>query len=124
MLSHVYGRLAGLCIAVAVVASTATFGTGCSSGSDDVEAKAQEIQRLIPVGMDIDKAIELLRDEGYRVGDKHHPTKAEDYYLALVPLRDHIPTSDTVRYTLGIEGSSKTYVVIKANVDGEITSVE
>lgn len=124
MLLEVHRWLARHCVALAVIGTTSIIAAGCSNGSQEVEAKSREIRQLRSAGMDIDEAIELLRAEGYRVGDKHHPTEAKDYYVALVPLRDHIPASDTVRYTVGMDGSSKAYVVIKSNKDGEIISVE
>ena len=75
--------------------------------------------------MDIDDAAEKLRADGFVVGEKHMPT-GDDYYLVLVPVRTEHTFWETFCYTTGVEYDSgvKMYVVIRANSDGVITSIE
>jgi len=93
----------------------------------DVDAKVEHIHQLVSVGMDIDEAAETLREQGFTVGDKYKPTKRGDYYVVNVRLRKGYSVSDTIRYTVGSPGDrapKKKYLVIEADTEGVITSIE
>lgn len=82
------------------------------------------IKEIVQVGMDADEAIAALRNEGFAVGAKIKPTKKADYYQVNVVLRDSIPASETAKYILDVSSKTRSYLVIKASLDGRITSVE
>lgn len=93
------------------------------------EAREKNVKSLIHVGMDVDKAINILKEKGFRVGEKHMPTKKEDYYLVLIPLFDKdykIPLRSTFAEVTGTESkiNDKIYVFIEANLDNMITLIE
>lgn len=100
----------------------------CLVGCDEQDAAAiaadKRIKSLVKVGSDIDAAIVMLRKEKYVVGEKYKPTKKGDYYQVNVVLRDKIPVSETAKYVLDVPSKKRSYVVIKASLDGEIISIE
>ena len=96
----------------------------CSGEDGSTQAKVDDINQRISVGMDVDVAVEALRDAGYHVGDKYHPTAAKDYYLVNVVVNSERSAADTARYTAGMKTRGKTYVVIEAGNDGRIVSIE
>ncbi len=90
----------------------------------EVTARRQRIRELVPIGMDIDEAIELLRSEGFSVGDKYHPTKLHDVYWADIKIRkEPIPFLETLKLGMGKGKVRKRYVAIEANPDGVITTI-
>ena len=91
-----------------------------------VSKKVEKIKEHVSVGMDIDEAVRALKAQGVRVGEKYQPSIDKDYWQVEVPVLDKIPLSDTVRYVTGLppDNTLKAYVVIIANNDGVITSVE
>lgn len=97
---------------------------GCDDQDTAAVAASKHIQSLVKVGSDIDAAIVALREEKFVVGDKYKPTKKGDYYQVNVVLRDNIPASETAKYVLDVPSKKRSYVVIKASLDGEIISIE
>ncbi|MCP4113090.1 MAG: LytR C-terminal domain-containing protein [Desulfobacteraceae bacterium] len=101
--------------------------TGCSNRDKiNADGKFNFLKSLVHVGMDIDKASDILKAQGFKVGAKHTPTKDKDYYVVIVPLREKIPVSATIGETLGIGAYSdnRVYAVLKANLDNKIISIE
>jgi len=97
---------------------------GCSQRKAKVNAEVARIHQLISIGMDIDDAVEKLRTARIIVGDKDNPTG--DYYEVVVAVRTEHTFLEEFCYTVGIEYDSglKMYVVIRANLEGVITSME
>ncbi len=112
-------------MSLAILGVVVLYVAAGRSRKDAVDAKVMRIHQLISVGMDIDSAAEKLRADGFTVGEKHRPTD-DDYYLVVVPVRTERTFLETFCYTTGIEYDSgvKMYVVIRADSDGVITSVE
>jgi hypothetical protein len=99
--------------------------SGCDGESNKVKKRVARVHELVDVGMKIDVAIDVLRDEGFDVGDKYQPAKGANYYIVVVGVRESTPPDETLRYTLGVEPSDRKYsVILKADQDGTITSVE
>lgn len=88
------------------------------------EAREQRIRELVPIGMDIDEAIELLRSEGFSVGDKYFPTLNKDYYLADITIRFKFTFLDKINITRHKGKVNKKWVSLKAGLDGVITSIK
>jgi hypothetical protein len=97
---------------------------GCNKEEKAVAASAARLKDLVRVGMDVDAAIVAIREEGFTVGKKIKPTKKADYYQVNVVLRDRIPASETAKYVLDVPSKKRSYVVIKALLDGKIISIE
>ena len=96
---------------------------GCERDNQARE-REQRIRELVTIGAQVDEAIRILKDEGFRVGDKYHPTKARDYWQVEVPIREGFSATDSVRYTVGMGGGRKKFVVIRADTEGNVTSVD
>ncbi|MFA7173751.1 MAG: hypothetical protein WC340_10110 [Kiritimatiellia bacterium] len=103
--------------------STVCF-VGCSENKVSVDRATTRIKEIVCVGMDVDTAIVDLRKKGFRVGDKIKPTKKADYYQVNVVLRNKIPASESAKYVIGVPSRMRSYVVIKASLDGKIISVD
>jgi hypothetical protein len=100
---------------------------GCLSDNDksvEVKDKVEIIKSLVDVGMDIDEASKILRENGFKVGEKYMPTKNKDYYQVNIPVIDKIPVSSTIAESAGIETNTRGYVVLKADLDGKITAIK
>jgi len=97
---------------------------GCGEDKEAVDITATRIKQMVCVGMDVDNVIVDLRNEGFRVGEKIKPTKKADYYQVNVVLCDKIPASESAKYVIGMSSKKRSYVVIKASLDGKIVSVE
>jgi len=97
---------------------------GCDEQDAAAVAASKRIQSLVKVGSDIDAAIVALRKEKFDVGNKYKPTKKGDYYQVNVVLRNNIPVSETAKYVLDVPSKKRSYVVIKASLDGVIFSIE
>ncbi len=89
----------------------------------EATARRQRIRELVPIGMDIDEAIVLLRSEGFAVGDKYFPTKSQSYYLADIRIRFKRNLLDVWKLGMGKGKVKKRYVALHANWDGVITDI-
>ena len=90
----------------------------------EVTARRQRIRELVPIGMNIDEAIEILRANGISVTDKYDPTKSQSYYLADIKIRkEPITFLETLKLGMGKGKVRKRYVALKANWDGVITAI-
>ena len=91
----------------------------------DREAKAleQRIRELVPIGMDIDEAIEILRADGVGVTDKYDPSETQEVYWADIMIRYKISFLDSVKTTVNIGKTNKYIICIEANWDGVITDI-
>ncbi len=96
---------------------------GCDPEGKEADARRQRIRELVPIGMDIDEAIELLRAEGFSVGDKYFPTNDKDYLMADIVIRMKENRFDTFKRVIGKGRVKKRYVAIKATPEGVITSI-
>ncbi len=85
--------------------------------------REKRIRELVPIGMDIDKAIELLRSEGFSVGDKHFATVDKDYYWANIQIRFLFSLRDIVNMTRHKGKVNKRWVVLEAGLDGKIRKI-
>ena len=88
--------------------------------------KIYRINQLINVGMDIDEAINKLRDDRFPVSDKCQFIENNDYWTTQVAISE-ISTWDTIRYVLDIpnsHNSHKVYVNISADRDRKITLID
>ncbi len=99
------------------------FG-GCDGTRNEVNDRAAAIRQHISIGMHIDAAIETLKNHGYRVDNKYHPTKYSGDWQVNVPLRDHLTKVDSARYIAGAPEGVKAYLVIRADENGVITAIE
>ncbi len=99
--------------------------TGCDARNSQAERKAKEVREIAVVGMDIDKAIQLLREAGFSVFEKYQPSEAEDDWVAHIRVRETIPLSSTVRETLGVGGGQgSVWVTLQADGTGKIVSIK
>ncbi len=91
----------------------------------DREAKAMEqrIRELVPIGMNIDEAIEILRANEIAVTDKYDPIKENDRWYADIKIRYKITPLDTLKTTIHKGEINKYIVSIEATPDGEITKI-
>ncbi len=98
---------------------------GCGNKAD-LEAKAMEqrIRELVPIGMNMDEAIEILRADGISITDKYYGSIARNYWLADIIVRKKFTFLDSVKMTIHKGKINKMIVSIEANSDGEITSIE
>lgn len=96
---------------------------GCDLEKNAVDKAAIHIKQVVRPGMTLDVATNLLRSEGFNVGDKYKPTDA-DYYQVNIALRKEIPTADLIKYTVGATSSTRFFVVIHSDNAGKIISVE
>jgi hypothetical protein len=85
--------------------------------------KKHEIQRLIPIGSNIDDAPALLKKKGYHFYDKDFTTVAKDYYIISVGVADK-PRPMTLR-VLWVLGMRQYYhwVAIEAGLDNRVSKV-
>lgn len=101
---------------------------GCRAEDDRIKEMVKEkdtvLRSLVHIGMNVDEAIEVLRKNGYRVGEKHMPTKKGDYYAVAIPLIDKIPMSSIFAEVTGTDSKLRTYAIIKADLNNIITSIE
>jgi hypothetical protein len=129
-------------IFVAVFAGVGCSGSHSSSGGTDpenkqapmeeldfeegaVEANARRVHSLVDVGMTIEEASKKLRNHGFQVGNKYKPTESGDYYHVVVGIgKKSFTTWETFKYTVGIPSDEKSAVVLKANLDNVVISVE
>ena len=97
----------------------------CDGRDSEADSREKSIHEIVAVGMDIDEAIELLREAGFAVGEKYFPTEDADYWLAHIGIRDEIPPSATIEEVTGTPmDSPKTTVTLKADMAGQIVSIE
>ncbi len=89
----------------------------------EVTARRQRIRELVPIGMNIDEAIELLRSEGFAVGDKYDPTKEGNMFWADIRIRFKRNLFDVWKLGMGKGKVKKRYVALHANWDGVITAI-
>ena len=97
---------------------------GCDPEGNVAQARELRIRELVPIGMDIEKAIEILRADGIVVTDKYDPAEEEDCWYVIISIRRKINFLDKVKWTTGKGKMNKHYVLIRANCDGVITSIE
>lgn len=95
---------------------------GCGSGlRETIKEKRTHINNLVHIGMDLDKAIRILKDNDYRVGEKHI---RNSYIFIYIPLVDRMPVRSTLTESVGLNSNAGIYVVIKSGLDNKITSIE
>lgn len=90
----------------------------CSSNSEEknaMDAKYKKLNELVAIGMNIDNAANILRENGYTVGQKEYPTAQKDYSQIIVPLSKKIPASATIAETTGKGKGMNIYAIIKAD---------
>ena len=86
--------------------------------------KVKIVKSLVKVGMDIDWASKILRENGFKVGRKYMPTKNKDYYQINIPIIDKISLSSTIAESAGIKFNSRGYVVLEADLNNKITEIK
>jgi len=100
---------------------------GCQQDRNSVVENSQEkIKTKISIGDDIFLAKEMLIDMGFRIqsGPKF-ATKNKDYYLMIVDYGALPNGFEIFKYTVGIQTEGQLINgMIKAGVDGKITSIE
>lgn len=92
--------------------------TACSSSSEqdtNMNEKYHKILGLVSVGMNIDEAANILKKNGFTVGQREYPTAGKEYSQILIPLSRTIPVSATVAETTGKGTGKNIYVIIKAD---------
>ncbi len=88
----------------------------------EVDARKQRIRELVPIGMDIDAAIQLLRSEGFSVGEKYFPTNDRDcYWVDIILRKEPITFLDMIKQGMGRGRVKKRYMALEADLDGAIT---
>ncbi len=122
LISHFHSR--DLLMVIIGVLITLPFFLVCTNDSDTISDKEKAILKHISIGMDIDEAVRVLKVKGFPVHDKYKPTEDGDYWVVNVTLIDEITFWDTVGYVTGISKGRKRYLIIEANTDGVITSID
>ena len=100
---------------------------------DDAESRRNTIivRNLISVGQNLYDAQSDLKNEGFELlyDEPVTPTINRDYLLQLVIVGNtHPNVFETIAYTVGLSWSpfthAESYVEIRADLDGTITSIE
>ncbi|MCP4110883.1 MAG: hypothetical protein GY749_36075 [Desulfobacteraceae bacterium] len=90
-----------------------------------IEQKYQRLRNLIRVGMDIDEAADILKENSFKVGKKHSPTGSENYFVVHIKLRERIPPSSTIAEILGTKSKNgRAYAVLEAGGDNKIFRIQ
>ena len=89
----------------------------------EVDQNYLKLTKLVNVGMGIDEAADILKKNGFTVGEKHLPTVKKDYYQINVPLAQKMPKSATLAESTGKASDVRIYAIIRADLDNKITSI-
>jgi len=99
--------------------------SGCKQGDSGTQKRAEVSDQFI-VGDDIFEAEKILVAKGFKI--KSGPSFAtvnKDYYLLIVDYGESPNSLETFKYTVGIPSKSGPITgIIKAGIDGKITSIE
>ncbi len=90
-----------------------------------IEQEYQRLRNLVRVGMDIDEAACILKENGFKVGRKHSLTGSEDYFVVHIDLQERMPPSSTIAEILGTKSKNgRGYAVLEAGGDNRIFRIQ